>query len=338
MVKKTCLNCSNFQSCQVGDDPRGYCSTNPDVLGYCSLWDWALFKTDPCEGWEALTGREYMGTDFNSVSAGYFRTLRIPLLEGRVFSEQDRAGAEPVAVVSQAFADRAWPGESALGRRIHWGGGEDSWLTVVGVVGDTQNQFLTDVPGPFLYRPLAQDYSSEGYLVVRSSADQASVGRAMQEGLRTLDPRISLSPVISLGRYTETSILPQRIAGLLSSVLGLLALLLSGMGVYGVMAFMVALRRREIGIRSALGAEPRTVLASVLSGAFRMALPGLLVGGGLAVAVGFLLQSLLLGVGPLDFVALVGMTGLVLAMVLAGTLVPARRAARVDPAEALRYD
>ena len=153
-----------------------------------------------------------------------------------------------------------------------------------------------------------------------------------------MDPNISLSPIIDLQRYTEVGILPQRIAGILSSSLGLLALLLSAMGVYGIMAFAVTRRTRELGIRIALGAEPGLVLRSVVKGAFRLALPGLIAGTVLAVGVGFLLRSLLLGVSPLDPVALLGVALAVVGMVLAGAVVPACRAARIHPAEALRYD
>jgi ABC-type antimicrobial peptide transport system permease subunit len=197
---------------------------------------------------------------------------------------------------------------------------------------------LTDVPEPFVYRPLAQYYGAETNLVVRSSVDQASITREFHRGLRDLDSNLSLSPVIDLQRFTAAGILPQRIAALLASGLGLLALLLSGMGVYGVMAQSVARRTRELGIRVALGAEPTRVLREILAGAFRLALPGLAVGTFLAVGVGALLRSLLLGVSPTDPVALAGVALTVAGMVLAGTAVPARRAARVDPAEALRYD
>jgi ABC-type antimicrobial peptide transport system permease subunit len=124
----------------------------------------------------------------------------------------------------------------------------------------------------------------------------------------------------------------------MATALGLLALLLSGMGVYGVMAFMVTERTREMGIRAALGAEPGLVLRSVVRGAFRLALPGLVTGAVLAVGVGVLLRSILLGVSPLDPLALAGVAGAMVGMVLLGTLIPARRAASVDPAEALRYD
>jgi predicted permease len=290
------------------------------------------------DGWEAGHQEPYMSTDFNVVSPDYFRVLRIPILEGRVFSPSDREGGELVAVVSSTFAEEAWPGEEALGRRVLWGTTGDTWLTVVGVVKNTQNQVLTERPKPFLYRPLAQNYRAEGHLVLRSEAELADVTRGIREGLRALDTRLSLSPVIALDRYTEVSILPQRIAGILSSSLGLLALLLSGMGVYGVMAYTVSTRRREMGIRAALGAEPMVVLRSVLAGAFRLALPGLAAGLILAVGVGFLLRSLLLGVSPTDPLALVTVLVVLTGMVVAGAFIPARRASRIDPAEALRYD
>jgi predicted permease len=290
------------------------------------------------EGWEARSQEEDMGTDFNSVSPEYFSTLRIPLLEGRVFDPSDRESAELVTVVSRTFADRAWPGESALGRRVLWNTRNETWLTVVGVVEDTHNQVLTERPKPFLYRPLAQRYRAAGHLVIRSNAELATVTQSIREGLRAMDSRISVSPVIAMDRYTEVSLLPQRVAGILSSSLGLLALLLSGMGVYGVMASMVSRRRREIGIRVALGAEPGAVLKSVLGGAFRLALPGLALGIVLATGVGFLLRSLLLGVSPADPATLLGVAAAVSVMVLAGTMVPARKAVAVDPAEALRQE
>ncbi|MGW8264945.1 MAG: ABC transporter permease [Longimicrobiales bacterium] len=290
------------------------------------------------EGWEGTEDREDLGVDFNAVSPAYFSTLRIPLLAGRVFRASDRGGSEPVAVVSRTFAERAWPGEPVLGRRVLWDLSGDTWLTIVGVVEDTQNQLLTDAPKPFLYRPLAQYYRPSGHLLVRARVDQAQVVRGVHQGLRSLDPNLSLSPVIRLDRYTGVGTIPQRVAGILAASLGLLALLLSGMGVYGVMAHTVTRRTREMGIRAALGAEPGKVLRSVLLGAFRLALPGLVGGVFLSFCVAVLLRGLLLGVSPLDPVALLGVFLAMVGMVLAGTLVPARRAARIDPAEALRYD
>jgi predicted permease len=290
------------------------------------------------EGWEASEDRPYLGIDFNAVSPGYFSTLRIPVLAGRPLDERDRSGAEPVAVVSRTFAEEVWPGEPAVGRRILWGTQGDDWVTVVGVVENIHNQLLTDDLKPYVYRPLAQYPRSEIHLVVRTPLEEARVVREVHRGLRTIDANLSLSPVIRLDHYTAVGTLPQRIAGVLAMTLGLLALLLSGMGVYGVMAFTVHRRTRELGIRAALGAEPGRVLRTILAGGMRLALPGLILGVVLAILAARLLRGLLLGVSPLDPWALGGVALAILGMVLGGTLVPALRAARVDPAEALRYD
>jgi len=287
------------------------------------------------DDWDGEEGRDRLAVRYNAVSPDYFSALRISLMEGRGFEDADRAGTEEVAVVSRAFAQRVWPNESAVGRRIQVSG---TAITVVGVTQDVPNALLTEVPEPLLYRPISQAYGEEINLVLRSPADPALVAPETHRGLRALDPRISLSPVIELRRFTEVGILPQRFAGALATSLGVLALLLSTMGVYGVMAFAVAQTRREMGIRLALGAKSGRVLGTVMVGALRITLPGMIVGALLALAVGVVLQSLLLGVNPRDPVALLVAALAVGGMVLAGTLVPARRAASTDPAEALRYD
>lgn len=291
------------------------------------------------EGWGGEAGGEdYFMAGFSQVTPDYFETLRIPVLAGRPFSEGDRAGSELVAIVSQTFVNEAWPGEPAVGKQVRWGGMDDPPLTVVGVVEDIQSQLLTDRPEPFIYRPLAQAYSGSNNLVVRSGSEYGQVTQGVQEGLRRLDPDISLSPVIQLRRYNNMGILPQRIAGILSTVLGCMALLLSGMGVYGVMAFSVTSRTRETGIRIALGAEPDRVLRAVLRGAFRLVLPGLIAGAALAVGAGLLMRSLLLGVSPADPLAIVLVLLALAGMILAGSFFPARKASRIHPAEALRHE
>jgi predicted permease len=276
-----------------------------------------------------------VNVDFNNVTADYFEALRIPVLEGRSFRTSDMNGSEPVAVVSRTFAERVWQGESPVGRTISFW---DEGITIVGVVEDTKNQLLTDAPKPFLYLPLAQRFTAELNLVIRTRQPYSAVIPQVRKVLLELDPSLSLGPVVEMESLTSVGVLPQRMAAWVTTALGLLALLLSGMGIYGVVAHSVSRRTREIGIRVALGAERGGVLRMVVLGALRLTWPGLLAGGVLSVGLGLLLQSFLLGVSPVDPAALLGVTVILSGMVLAATLVPARRAADIEPAEALRYE
>jgi predicted permease len=276
-----------------------------------------------------------VGVDFNQVSPEYFEVLRIPVLEGRTFMAEDRPDGDPVVVVSRSFAREVWGGESSLGRTLNvWG----HTATVVGVVEDTKNSLITDRAKPFVYLPLSQFYNAELNVVVRSHREYAVVAPEIRRVLLELDPSLSLGAVIEMVALTSLGVLPQRLAASVTSALGLLALLLSGMGIYGVVAHSVTRRTREIGVRMALGAQREGVLWLVVSGALRLTWPGLAVGCGLAVGLGYVLRSFLLGVSPVDPLALVGVSLTLALMVLLATVVPARRAASVQPAEALRYE
>jgi predicted permease len=292
------------------------------------------------EGWSGVEGREHLGVDFNYVSRGYFETLGIPVLSGRVFGADDGAGTEPVAVVSTTFASTVWPGESALGRRlrvsmprIH-----EEWRTVVGVVADVKNQVLTESARPFVYVSLDQAYDAGTYVVVKARGGMAQVAPALRRAILEGDGTLSVTPVIGLERYTGIGILPQKVAASITAVLGVLALLLAGVGIYGVVALAVSQRTREIGIRMALGAGRRRVLSLILRSGLALALPGLVLGGAAALGVGRLLGFLLLGLSPVDPVALAGVSTILLGVVLLASVVPARRAAAVHPVEALRSE
>lgn len=290
------------------------------------------------EGWTPPEGRTYMGTDFNNVTSGYFGTLHVPLIQGRDFDEQDEPGSEPVVIVSRAFAREAWPGGDALGKRLKLDEEGVAWRTVVGVVDDVKNQFITDQADAMMYLPISQVPHQRTNVVVRASGGTQAVAPALRAAILAVDPSLSMGPVMSLERSSSLGVLPQRVAAGLTSALGALALLLSALGVYGVVAYALSRRIREMGVRMALGAGSRRVAALVLRNGLALALPGLLLGIPAIIGVGYVLRSFLLGLSPMDPVALVAVPLLLLGTVVLACVAPARRAARVQPMEALRSE
>lgn len=289
---------------------------------------------------EGLEGADdpYVGVDFNYVSPGYFRTMRIPLLRGRAFEDRDGPEAPGVALVSRTAAREIWPDREPLGRRMRFGSTDGPWVTVVGVVEDVKNQMITDRPEPFVYLPLAQAYDPAVNVLVRAAGERARVAPLLRQAILAEDPSVSLGSVLSVAQVTGLGTLPQKIGAGLSTGLGVLALFLSGLGLYGVVAFLVAQGTREIGVRMALGASRRRVLFTVVRNALGLALPGLVVGGILALALAQGMRGFLLGVSPLDPPAYLAVVGALLVMILVAGLVPARRASRIHPMEALRYE
>lgn len=288
--------------------------------------------------WDGEGRPPYVGSAHNVVSHGYFETLRMPVLRGRVFTEHDDAGAEPVVVVSRELATRAWPDDEALGKGLRFSDDRDRAYTVIGVVEDTRNHYLTQPVAPMAYRVQGQAYRSEAYVVVRSAPGASGVPPAMRREILALDPQLALSPVFPLDDYTSVGLLPQRMAATLASALGVLALLLSALGIYGVVAYSVARRTREIGLRMALGARGPDVARLVLRSMAAWAVPGMLAGIPIGIGLGHLARSLLIGVSPVDPATLAAVAALLLAVALAASLVPARRAAVMHPMEALRSE
>lgn len=288
-----------------------------------------------------VAGREEpLGVDFNQVAPGYVATLGLELLEGRDFMATDRAGAPEVALVSRTLAERVWPGESPIGKRFDFLLEGRPTVAVVGVVDDVFNQTPMEDPAPFVYRPIVQQYGSQVQVVVRSERSYDAVASSLRRAILDLDPDLSLTPVVRMERLTSLGLLPQRIGAAVATALGAVALFLSGLGVYGVVAFLVAGRTREIGVRMALGADASHVVRNVLVGGVALALPGLLVGGVAAAGVAHVLasQSVLLGVSPADPLVLIGVGSILLTVVVIASAVPARRAARVSPSRALRAE
>lgn len=292
------------------------------------------------EGWVGPDGEPSLGVDFNIVSPGYFRTLGIEQVRGRLLEDADRLGSEEVAVVSRAFAEQVWPGGDAVGRRIRFNASDGPLITVVGVVDDVKNQTIMDARKPFVYRPYQQSYDARVDVLVRSRRDPADLAASVRAAILDVDPSVSLTPVVSVDRLTSVGILPQRIAASVATGLGALALLLSGLGIYGVVAYTVSRRTREIGVRMALGAGAGRVRRDVVVGALKLVLPGMAVGGGLALLLGRFLESngFLLGTRGTDPVALGSVAAGLVGVVLLASFVPARRASTVHPVEALRYE
>jgi predicted permease len=287
------------------------------------------------------TARGRDSVNVNVVDAGYFQTLGIRLRSGRLFGPEDGATAPAVAIVNEAFERLHFPeggGRGALHRRISLDGPQGPWAEVVGIVGDSKYRTLTETSAPIAYVPLAQNHESGVVLYARTSGDPAALVPAVRRAVHALDPNLPLPDVLPLMDTVGLSLYAARMGAVLLSAFGGLALALSAVGVYGVMAFSVSRRTREIGVRIALGARRADVLRLVLGDGMRLVLVGTALGmaGALGGARG--LESFLYGVSSRDAPTLAAVAAVLALVALAACLVPARRAARVDPLVALRSE
>ena len=278
--------------------------------------------------------------EYRVASRGYFEAMAIPLLQGRLFSEEDRPESPHVAVISQSLARKVWPGENPLGQRIQFGNmdGDKRLLHVVGVVGDVRERGLDADVRPAVYtysvqRPLLTNFS----YVIRAGSDPAALTSAARAELRALDPNV---PAVfrTLEEIVSASLAGRRFSLVILAVFAGAALALAVTGVYGVMSYAVARRTHEIGVRVALGARRRHVLGLVLGRGMRLALSGVALGLLAAVASTRLMTGLLYGVSPNDPLALFAVSALLVAVAFLACLIPAYRATKVDPVVALKYE
>jgi putative ABC transport system permease protein len=274
------------------------------------------------------------------VTPDYFRAVQIPLLKGRFFDQGDGMNTAPVAVVSENLARRLWPGEEPLGKRIKYGGENFNapWMTVVGVVGDTKHYDLVEEPRMRFYKPYAQDAWNSMALVVRSEVDASSLSAAVRREVIAVDGN---QPVFGVRTFTQlfsASIARQRFFALLMAAFAGLAMLLAVIGIYGVVAYSVAQRTREIGIRMALGAQARNVLRLVVKQGMALTLVGVAIGLLASFALTRFMEKLLFGVSPTDPTTFASIALLLAVVALLACYIPARRATKVDPMVALREE
>jgi putative ABC transport system permease protein len=292
------------------------------------------------EGQSAEESKANPTANHERVSPGYFATMGIPLRRGRDFTWSDAAGAPRVAIVNESTARRFWPGQDPIGKRLHWGRSDrNPWLTVVGVVGDVRYRDLQGVR-PDIYVPFLQNPHWAMDLVVRTAAEPLALAHSVQEVVESIEPDQPVANVTTMEKAIEQTVARPRLRTLILALFASLALLLSAVGLYGIIAYSVAQRSREIGIRMALGADRRAVLSMVLRQALMLTLGGLAVGLLLAfgvVATGWI-SDLLFGVRPTDLLTFSVVPLVLVAVAMAASLLPARRATRVDPLEALRYE
>jgi predicted permease len=280
-------------------------------------------------------GTEEMHAYYNRVATGYFDTLGVPIVEGRAIGPDDVEGSELSVVVNETMARRYWPGRSAVGGIVRFGSGP---ARVVGIAADGKYGRLNEQPRNYMYVPLYQYYRPDVLLQVRTAGEPDAVIPFVQGAVKRLDVNLPLFDVRTMEEHLELSVFVPRLAGLMLGLFGALALLLAVVGLYGVIAFSVAHRTREIGVRIALGASRGEILRMVLRQGMLLTLAGVAIGLGLGALAGKALEGQLMGVAAADPVSF-GLTAVILvAVALAACGVPARRAAVLDPLVALRRD
>jgi predicted permease len=290
------------------------------------------FKVD---GGEGTAATEYQSADWAAVSGEFFPTLGIRIVAGRNFGTSDGLTSERVAIISEAFARRYYgDARRAVGRVLQTGSRPGDRRTIVGVAADTKVRSLDESPRVMMYEPLSQMRVRKVTMLTRSS--RADIGNVIRNELRSLNAAVPLMGSMSYDDYIAIALLPQRLAAVVTGILGIAGLLLAALGVYGIVAYSVTQRTREIGIRVAVGASPGSVIATMASTGLRLVAIGVGTGLVLSLAGTRVLSSFLLNVSPTDPMIFAGITLGLAAIAAVACAVPARRAAKVDPLIALR--
>jgi predicted permease len=303
------------------------------LAGRSSLGDINVTGVEPPDGRIGFTAF------LNTVSPGYFDTVRIGLVQGRDFSDSDTTGSQPVAVINRAMADRFWPSDSPVGQRFYTGRpGAGTVYDVIGVVENAKYSRLDEETPNFYYLPVQQRYNSEMTIHFRPSVQGESAVVAVRQLVRDLDPALPVNSVGTLTAALDLFFLPQRLASWVTGVLGVVGLLLGAIGVYGVTAFAIAQRTREVGVRIALGATRGDVRWLMVRQGLWAPLLGMAAGLAVAVAVTRFLRSFLAGVSPVDPITFAAVIAVLAGVAVCAVSLPATRASRLDPMKTLRSE
>jgi len=322
-----------------------------DMAGAPGVQSVALTSTVPISGSDEIYSIEFEGRPplapgkgvsalYYAISPQYFEFMGIPVLKGRPFSNEDREGTPRVAIVNDTFVKLHFPNEDPIGKRIRMGRNGSIVREIVGVVGNVKHYALTDKDTAQMYEPFRQAPIPAMSILLKTGGDPAALAATVRASVQRVDPEQPVASVITLDQMvSDAGALPRVQAGLMAA-LGAIALLLAAVGLYGVMAYSVSQRTQEIGIRMTLGANRGTVLRMVLGQAILLTAIGLVIGLAGAVALGRVLKSvlepMLFEVKPTDITTLAGVAVILAVVALFAAVIPARRATRVDPIQALR--
>ena len=305
----------------------------------------------PWTGWDENLGgftiegkkprpNEEFHARYHMATPGYFSALGIPLLGGRFFTESDKDGAPAVLIVNRAMAQRYWPGEDVVGKRISFEDNpkEKDWLRIVGVVGDVKDQPNSPSAQPGFWWPESQSWNSDMAIVLRAAGEPQLLADALRNEVRRLDPNLAVADVQVMDRIVQSSVATPRFAFALVGMFAGLAIVLAGIGTYGVISYSVSQRTAEFGVRMALGAPRSVLMRLVLSHAFKLACVGTVAGVAAALALARLLKSLIFNVSPADPATFASVAAMVVVVALLAGYLPARRATATDPMNALRTE
>jgi putative ABC transport system permease protein len=276
--------------------------------------------------------------NISAVSAGYLQAMGIPIVTGRAFTDADGESAAGVAIVSVALARKYWPGENAIGKRVRFEDDKPEWITVVGIAGDVRQLGLDKEPPALLYVPYQQLPLPFTNVAIRSRVPDQAIAQVMRNQIAALDSLLPAGDMDSLDTIINRSIEEPRFRGLLLGAFACMALILAAVGVYGLISYSVTQRRREIGIRVALGAQPHQVLVPVVREGLALALTGMAIGLAGSFIAARVLGRFLFGVGAGDPVTLISVSAVLLTVAFLATYIPSRRALRIDPVVALRSE